>query len=216
MTEKHSGSHEIVDRYLANRLGAKEREMVETRIVQDADFRNEVELTAALRDGLRQLQEQGQVQPLLESRSGMWGRIPIAIAASLLAGAVGLAIFLSDGPRGTSPQPPASEILRFVQTRGGDGVPDRVWRQGSAPIRLALHFDVGLEPAAEYRIVVDRAAGAGQVPVIELRTGPTGAGEVAISVDSALLPPGDYRIRLEPNSPGVVQVPTVYTLRVTD
>lgn len=216
MTEKHSGSQEIIDSYLANRLADAEREMVETRIVHDVTFRNEVELTEALRDGLRQLHVQGQVAPLLKPRSWMWKPAPFAVAAAILAGAVGIATFLvnrtlDDGRRGL-----ATETLLFMQTRSGDTRPNVIWQQSSQPTEIEMRFDVGLEPAAEYRVIVNRISTDDTAPVLEVLTGHTDEGEVSIAVDSTLLAPGDYRIRLVPQAPGGLQETTTYTLRVAD
>lgn len=216
MTEKHLGSQEIIDRYLANRLGDAEREMIETRIVRDAGFRNEVELTEALRDGLQQLEKQGQLEPLLRSRTWMWRRAPFAIAASVLACAFGIATFLLYRPVDDSRRELATETLRFAQTRSSEERPDVIWQRSPVPTRMELRFDVGLEPAAEYRVVIDQASTDAAAPVFEARTGSTGDGEVSISIDSTLLEPGDYRIRLEPQAPDALREPTTYTLRVAD
>jgi hypothetical protein len=216
MTEKHSAGQAIIDRYLAGRLGEAEREMVETRIVHDADFRNEVELTEALRDGLRQLQAQGQVAPLLKPRSWMWRRSPFAIAAAIVACAIGVTTFLVYRPLDEGRQVLATETLRFIKTRSGNAQPDVIWRQSSQPMQIEMRFDVGLEPAAEYRVVVGRISNDATAPVIEVLAGRTATGEVLITVDSTLLAPGDYRIRLVPQSPDRSQETTNYALRVAD
>jgi hypothetical protein len=216
MTEKHSVSQAIIERYLADRLSEAEREMVETRIVHDADFRHEIELTEALRDGLRQLQAQGQVAPLLKPRLWMWRHSPFAIAAAVMACAIGIATFLVYRPLDEGRQVLATETIRFVKTRSSDARHDVIWQQSSQPTRIEMRFDVGLEPAAEYRIVVDRLLTDATVPVLEVRAGQTDDGEVSIVVDSTLLESGDYLIRLQPQSPDELQEATNYVLRVAD
>jgi hypothetical protein len=216
MTEKHSTSQTIIDRYLADRLCEAEREMVETRIVHDVHFRNEVELTEALRDGLRQLQAQGQVEPLLKPRSWMWRRSPFAIAAGVLACAIGVATFLVNRPLDDGRQVLATETLRFIKTRSGDARPDVIWQQSSRPTQIEMRFDIGLEPAAEYRVVVERISNGATAPVHEILVVHTVDEEVSITVDSTLLTPGDYSIRLVPQSPDRLQEATTYALRVAD
>ncbi len=217
MTEgKYSESLASVDRYLAGHLDQSEREMVETRIVRDAKFRGDVELTAALRDGLRQLQAQGQVEPLLKARTWMWGRSPWAIAAALLACAIGVATLLVQRPQDESRPVLATQTLHFVTTRSGDARSDATWQKTSQPTRLQMRFDVGLEPAPEYRVTIVRVARGSTAPVFEVLAGRTGEGDVAIAVDSALLEPGDYGISLVPQPPDRLQEATHYTLRIAD
>lgn len=206
----------MIDRYLAGHLDTTEREMVETRIVHDENFRNDVELTAALRDGLRQLQAQGQVEPLLKTRSGMWGRSPMAIAAAFLACAIGVATFLVYRPLGDSRQVLATETLQFMTTRSGDARPDVTWRRSTRPTRIEMRFDVGLEPAAEYQVAIVRISNDASAPVFEALAGRTDEGDVSIAVDSASLEPGEYRIRLVPQPPDGPQEATSYTLQVAD
>jgi hypothetical protein len=223
MTEKQQETQDI-DRYLASRLSDGERDLVETRIVGDPDFRHEVELTDALRDGLRQLQKQGEVAPLLKPRSWMWRRSPTALAASIAACIFGITSFLLyqqlDRERHELTAASGQMIvatLRFERTRGGHAGPDLSWHRPSAPTLLEMRFDAGLEPAPGYRILIERVGGDVDTTVLMVTSIGTGLdGEVALSVHSALLKPGDYRIRLEPQPASPMNPEaTVYTLRVT-
>lgn len=222
----------LIDRYLSNRLSGAELELVETRIVSDADFRNEVELTDALRDGLRQLNSQGEVAPLLALRSRFWAPSSFGLAASIVAGLLGVTSLLlyerlnqtrqalttaTDGLTVTTlTHTTATETLRFEHTRSGNVAPDVSWHHSSTPTLLELRFDVGLEPAASYRVLVERLATGTDTTILFAAPAAIDAnGEVAIVVHSALLRPGDYRIRLEPeSSTSVQQEPISYTLRV--
>jgi hypothetical protein len=131
MTDREQGTQETIDRYLANRLSDAERELVETRIVGEPAFRHEVELTEALRDGLHELQKQGKVAPLLKTRTGIWPRSPFAIAASVMALALGIAALLYyqrlERVRHELAAAPGELVvatLRFERTRGGEAGPD--------------------------------------------------------------------------------------------
>ena len=224
MTDIYAGNQEIIDRYLANRLSDAERELVETRIVGEPAFRREVELTEALRDGLRELQAQGEVAPLLRPRTWVWSRSPFAIAASILALVFGLSSYLlyqqlEQSRREFSPASGEMLVaaLRFERTRGGAEGPDVSWRQAAAPTLLDMNFDIGLEPAAGYQVFLEQIGpNRDSTLLLETRAGIGPEGNVAISLHSALLEPGNYRIRLEPlPSASMDQESIVYTLRVT-
>lgn len=216
MTESKQGSHETIDRYLANRLNDAERELVETRIVGDPDFRHEVELTQALRDGLRELQKQGEVAPLLQPRTWMWRRSTIAIAASVLALAIGVGTLLYF--ERTASKPPALVVasLHFEHIRGAETGPDVTWQRTESPTLLELRFDVGLEPAPDYSVLIERTGSGIDTAVFSAASVGTGLdGQLALSINSTLLEPGDYRIRLDPQSPDSDHLePVIYTLRI--
>ncbi len=189
---------------------------METRIVGDADFRQEVELTQALRDGLRELQKQGEVAPLLEPRTWMWRRSPFAVAASVLALAIGVGAFLYF--ERTASNPPALVVasLQFEHTRGAEPGPDVTWQRMESPTLLEMRFDVGLSPAPSYGVLIERTSPAADTTVFTAASVGIGLdGQLALSINSAMLEPGDYRIRLEPQPPGPDHLePVIYTLRI--
>ena len=223
MTDIDAGNQELIDRYLANRLSDAETKLVETRIVGEPAFRREVELTEALRDGLRELQAQGEVAPLLRPRTWMWSRSPFAIAASILALVFGATSYLLYQRLDQSQHdfgPTSSEMivatLRFERTRSSNAGPDVSWQQAGEATLLELHFDVGLEPAPGYRVFIERIGmGADANLLMAMRAAIGPEGDVSISLHSALLKPGDYRIRLEPQpTASMHQESFVYWLRV--
>ena len=216
MTDSKQGIHETIDRYLANRLNDAERELVETRIVGDPDFRHEVELTQALRDGLRELQKQGEVAPLLRPRTWMWRRSPMAIAASVLALAVGVGALLFLGRPGNRPAALVVASLQFEHARGAAAAPDVTWQRAESPTLLEMRFDVGLQPAPSYSILIERTGPGADATVFTAASVGIGLdGQLALSINSALLEPGDYRIQLLPRPPAQDHLePVIYTLRI--
>ncbi|HEU0224766.1 MAG TPA: hypothetical protein VFR29_04985 [Steroidobacteraceae bacterium] len=205
----------MIRQYLAGSLSEKDLRMVETRIVEDPEFRNEVELTQALRQGLRELQKRGEIAPLLSPRRAFWSPPRVALAASLATVALGAASFLFF----LRPDPAApgvvTETLYFVQTRSAGFEPDVTWRQPRAPRTVELRFDVGLEPAPAYGVTVERVRGQDTDPVLSLDAVTTDDGEAIVALDGALLKPGDYELNLVPRQTDR-DLPTVhYTLRVT-
>jgi hypothetical protein len=206
---------ELIRQYLAGSLSAKERRMVETRMVEDPEFRNEVEITQALRQGLRELQKRGEIAPLLSPRRAFRSPPRVAVAASLAAVAFGAASFLFFSRPDPAPPGVITEALYFEQTRGSDRQPDAIWPRKSPASRLELHFDVGLEPAPAYDVVIERVGGQEMRPVLELDAVTTDDGEAVVTLDGALLEPGDYELRLIPRQ-AASELPAVdYTLRVT-
>lgn len=216
MTDSKQGFHETIDRYLANRLSETERELVETRIVGDPDFRQEVELTQALRDGLRELQKQGEVAPLLRPRAWIWRRSPFVIAASVLTLAIGVSALLFLGRAERRPAALVVASLQFEHTRGGAAGPDATWQRAESPALLEMRFDVGPEPAPSYGVLIERTGSGADTTVFNAASVGIGLdGQLTLSVNSALLEPGDYRIQLVPRSPAQDHPePIVYTLRI--
>ncbi len=179
MTDSKQGIGETIDRYLANRLSDAERDLVETRIVGDADFRREVELTQALRDGLRELQKQGEVAPLCSNRvPGCGGvhhspsRRPCWRSRSVSA--------LSSISSARPAFPPALVVasLQFEHTRGAEPGPDVTWQRVESPTLLEMRFDVGFSPSPSYGVLIERASPAADTTVFT-------AASVGIGLDGA-------------------------------
>ena len=82
---------ELIDRYLAGRLDDDACAQVEARIVADAAFRGEFELTEQLREGLHELEVRGELGSLDRDPRRFWQRPTYALAASVAAGLLGIA-----------------------------------------------------------------------------------------------------------------------------
>jgi len=206
--------------------------MVETRIVASPTFRHEVELTEAMRDGMRELSRQGEIAPLLASATSFWCRPPVAVAASVIAGLLAVtslllykrleqtqheltdATYSLDKSKLTTPT--SAETLLFQHTRSDDGTPDVIWRRAQAPTLIELRFDVGLKPAPSYTITIERLElGASAVILATPITGINVDGETVIAVHSALLEVGEYRVRLTPQAASTWENESIeYTLRI--
>lgn len=214
MTDISTEERDLINRYLAHRLAESEALVVETRMVEDPAFRNEVELTEALRDGLRELQRRGEITPLLSHRHTRWRYPLFALAASLAAVALGAASFLLYQRLDSGRHEVVIASLRFEHTRGAGDGPDAVWQQTGAPTRLQMQFDVGIEPAAAYRAMIERMTDGATVLVLETAAALTPDGSATIAVDSTLFEPGDYEITLMPQPPAASPEPVVYALRI--
>jgi hypothetical protein len=214
MTDISLEDHELICRYLARRLTEAEELMLESRIVEDPVFRNEVELTAALKDGMHELEGRGEVSRLLTGDGGSRRRLHIALAASLGAFTLGLVSFLFYQQREELAPAAVTETLNFEQTRGSGAQADVAWERSSAPTQLEMRFDVGPEPAAAYQVTISRTDDDAAEATVGLEIATSSDGEVVLSIDGALLEQGDYEIRLEPRPATALAETVTYSLAV--
>lgn len=215
MTDMSPEEDELIRRYLAGRLTDAEVHVIETRIVVDPVFRSEVELTAALKDGMRELESRGEVTRILALEAAAWRRPRVALAASVGAIALGLVSFLFYQQQDELAPVVATETLRFELTRGGAAEADVVWERATTPVQLEMQFDIGPEPAATYHVTISRlqdaAAGAAVDRVVQTSPG----GEIVLAVDGRVLELGIYEIQLEPRTATESAEAVTYTLAVS-
>ncbi len=188
-----------------------------TRIVHDPQFRQEVEVTAALRDGLRELERSGTLASLLRSPAAHRRRVSLALAATILVAVSGgvISYFVGDHQQVLAPAVEV-ETLRFETVRGGTAQADVSWRPSGRPVQLEMVFDVGPSPAGTYRVTLRGPAGTQVATTIDrvIETAP--GGEVVLLLDGALLTTGNYDVRLEPSSAGRPDAIVTYTLKIHD
>jgi len=204
---------DLINQYLARRLSEAEELMLETRIVEDPAFRTEVELTAAFRDGMRELEDRGEVALLLAISGWQQHRIQYAIAASLGVIALGLGSYLLY-PWHDSGSHATTETLRFETTRGAVTEADAAWTRSGDPTQLELRFDPGPNPAADYQVTILRADSPSAPALVNRRVATTSDGAVLLRIDGALLEPGAYTILLDPRPATGSGGPLTYTLAV--
>ena len=228
-----ANDRELIDRYLAGRLDEATRAQVDTRIVADAVFRKEVELTEQLRLGLRELDSSGSLLPLLAARQPFWQRPGFALAASVAAGLLALtsvalyqqlerarATALALAAQIQSRDPSSTrrvEVLRLARTRAAGDEPDLAWSRSGPSAMLEFRLDAGVTPRPPYAVVLARVGSNGDAPILRVPSaGVADEGEVVVSVYSALLQAGDYTIRLNPANTDDAGGATVFRLRVTE
>ncbi|MCM2309836.1 MAG: hypothetical protein NDI84_00415 [Steroidobacteraceae bacterium] len=224
---------DLIDRYLAGRLADAERDALEARLVAEPGLRSEFALTEALREGLGHLESRGELaQPPESQRSG---RPLLAIAASVAAGLLGLlslvlyqqvervrdelAAVTRDLAR-AAPLPTSSVTnLRLERRRGAGSAPEQTWQRPPGPAQLGLAVDLGPDPAAAYSVRLMRIDSAAEIVLLAwpaVAGGPDG--DLALSVHSSLLQPGDYRLDLQSlDASGAPQHPvTSFSLRIVE
>lgn len=218
---------ELIDRYLADRTDHAGREAVEARIVGDAGFRAEVELTESLRAGLRGLAASGGLATTARTRRGFWERPSYALAASVAAGLLGIAAYAMYGQlerareamvglqrEMAGSRPGATSrvtVLTLVRTRSAG--PDLVLKAATQAELLELRLDPGVTLAGAYTVRLERVEGAQRIQIVVLPSvAPSSTGEIVVGVNSRLLAPGDYEVVLQPAGSGVAAM--VYRIRV--
>ena len=200
---------EQINRYLSGTLADAEAAALETRMLSDARFRAEVELSLQLREGLADLRGTGELTHLAGPETRFWQRPAFALAASVLAVVGSLVAFASYeqiktlraelAAASTSVSTFASsasglDVLRLVRTRSNGGQPDLTWSVDPAVGQLELRIDVGLEPAPSYAFQLKRLDDATGVTLVSLPAVAPTDGEVALTVNAALLQPGRYEV----------------------
>jgi hypothetical protein len=217
---------ELIDRYLAERMTEDEVLSVETRIVADPGFRHEVEVTEALRAGLRRLDEADGLEALLggSGRHGktdhsvaFWARPSYALAASVATiglGVLALVLYgqLKQERELSTVSRPVEMVTQFGPTQRRTPVAFASLRSSSEsvsiqlpsePVLYEMAFDVGAEPAGEYALTIVRHAPQGDAVVFSAaRVAPESDGLLRLSLHSALLAPGDYVVQLMPQGSG--------------
>jgi anti-sigma factor RsiW len=217
---------ELIDRYLADRLPEDEIGAVEARIVADPAFRHEVEVTEALRAGLRRLDQTDGVEALLVGSSpqgisdraaAFWARPNYALAASVATVGLGVLTLVLYGQlkheRELSASSRPGEVAsQFGPVQRRTPIAFALLRSASEPVTIQMPseavlyemaFDVGAEPAAEYALTIVKPVVDGNTVVFSApRIVPEPDGMVRLSLHSALLTPGDYVVQLMPQGSG--------------
>jgi hypothetical protein len=237
-------NRELIDLYLAERLTEDEIGVVEARIVAEPGFRHEVEVTEALRAGLRRLDQADGVEALLagsgpqgipDRAAAFWARPAYALAASVATIGLGVLALVLYGQlrheRGLSASARPGEMAsQFAPVQRRTPIAFAAMRSASEPVTIQvpseavlyeMAFDVGAEPAAGYALTIVRPVVEGDAVVFTApRVAPEPDGLVRLSLHSALLAPGDYVVQLMPQGSGStvdsgsVQALVAFRLRV--
>jgi len=219
--------HERIDRYLAGRLSDEEAADVETRIIHDAEFRAEVELTESLREGLQELASRGELEPVLGVSTPFWQRPVYALAATVVATFAGItaialyqqldqardriSVLAQNAATTRLAGSGATEVLQLVRARGAGSEPDVLWQTDPGIAQIELRLDAGVEPAAAYALQIARLDGNTPIKLLALPSVVPADGEVVVTVNAAWLGRGDYAVTIAPVDGGEE---TVFRLRI--
>lgn len=77
--QKYLDDHDIIERYLADRLSEAEREGFEAYFLQHPEVVQQMDRTAKLKSALMDLDTEGRLQPLLAAQSSRRWLIALAV-----------------------------------------------------------------------------------------------------------------------------------------
>ena len=209
----------LLNRYLADQLPDAERIDFEQRLTESPAVNEELEGVARLKVGLFSLRKSGDLERALSARSPRSRTPLLALAASVAAVAVGIAVWRGGNP--VAP-PVLGPSLASLADAGG-GPPGIVARHAVLRTRVDGYDAIFERPQAdegalEIRVLPDVSAAASNEPlsfhlelarvrddatleavaeVSGLRAGPDGF--VTVFASSARLTPGRYRLTIRPD-----------------
>lgn len=199
MNHKEAKENMLVDRYLAEQLGDRERRRFEEHYLGCHACQEQLELTEKLRGGLRDMVD--AARPAVPAAAAQLPRASnaprYAMAASVVLAASLVAAGLAyDGDRGGITATGA-EVFPIHSTRSVSDVSSRV-RLSSPDASAVLLVDPGRGFKHDYRVTLRRLDG-DAAPTLAQIAGvqPSYEALVAITVPGALLEPGTHVILLE-------------------
>jgi hypothetical protein len=230
MTRRYIDDHHIVARYLADQLSDSEREAFEAYYVEHPEIMQELEATAALKVGLMQLRDTGALDRLMKQPQLTKGQRVLAAMAAVTIVGIALATFMLPPP---VPAPPLmaspSQLLdkrgaplpiaathTLMRTRGSeyDAEIDLPAKPHVIELRVLPEYD---SSSGRYRIalsVLDAQGASRDVGTIG-NLGLAADGFVPVSMNSARLEPGRYRVTLSTaESPSANDEVSVFTIRL--
>jgi hypothetical protein len=208
--EGHAGSDALMARYLAGRLSDAEAERFESWWAQHPELTRDLEATARLASGLRDLRQRGELTTAVR---GAWWARPLAllsIAAGVAAVAAGALAWLltvrtpeiplggvvASLPRLAAGHLPLGETVSLLRLRSSVRA-DAVLDLPTEPRAIALRVlpEQG-SASGRYRIELARVDGREAGVATDLRAADDGF--VDVYVDSRALSPGRYRLAIAP------------------
>ncbi len=197
MDREYISQHNVVERYLSGRLTEEELAAFEERCLWDPETLDELEVAEKLREGLREVGAE---------RSATATRGPVArwLLSPQWAAAASVMLVVSLGTTGglllsqsRSPDDTALATARVysIEMMRGGGSPSTVVRVSPADRWVVLLVYPDMSRHERFRASLLRAGE--HDPVWEASDIPAGTAEsLAVSVQAALLAPGDYRLQV--------------------
>jgi len=213
MDRQYIDDHHVIARYLADQLPESEREAFEEYYIEHPEVVREMETIARFKAGLIDLQEKGQLAPLLQHRSKVRPTYVFATAATLAAIAVGafwislrqpiaqqfaapsLSALVRDGVPLTSIG--THQLLRTRGTRA-DAIIELPRTPGAISLEILPEYD---DPQKRYSVSIWRVGNEGVQKLTQLQgLSADDRGLVVLFLDSSALQVGRYEIHLSTQS----------------
>ena len=192
-------NQDMIERYVAGRLGKEEAEAFEAFCVANPDFARQVELEQRLREGIREVGA-GNSEEFIRSDRPAFRGLLLAASAAILA-IIGIWSWRRPQPS-TAPQLLAAVTgdserdgpsLRLAALRGQDSAPSL--NSGVVRVEIAglfdtsAHYSVSLDRLEQHKDVETLATLYGQHPVSPMA--------LEVMVDGDRLTAGTYSLRVE-------------------
>lgn len=193
-------NQDVIEQYVAGRLGKEEAEAFEAYCVANPDFARQVEFEQRLRSGIG-LVATGSTAEFVRAATPL--RLQFAIAASvLLVVAIGIFLWKAALPPShallTAVTEPAYDgpSMRLALVRGADRIPEL--QPGFVRVEIVGLFDT----AAHYSVSLDRIERQKSVQTLATLYGQHPASPITLEVmiDSDRLSAGAYSLRLRKQS----------------
>jgi hypothetical protein len=191
---------ELVDQYFSKRLSERERSQFEAHFSLSKDHRQKIQFGQVLRTYL-----ESRFQPRVERSVGnpLFGNfqrqhsvLVFALVLIVCFGALGLAWLIFKRQVQTTPVSPAAVVTLVPGSVRSEGALQRVKQ---APQNSAVQFklELGTSEYAQYKVVLSREDQL--LTSFEHLNAQSEAGHfiLTVTVDSGILKPGDYQVRVD-------------------
>src|ERR1700678_1429696 len=214
--------HQLVERYLENKLPLKGARDLENWCREHPEYLNELKMPERAHGSLKLLEASGQPQDLGEARPPWW-KTPYALIGLGVVAFLSLVAFwalfgkyellrgeLEDTRatmnRGTLVQPATSRLLQVDPDRAPGIDRSRIVVSHSAPLLMDLHIDLGYtNKQMQFRLVVDKQD-QGRALVLDNLLKDSN-GELRMTLNSTGLSAGTYSVRIEALPPRGIPIP---------
>jgi len=204
--------HQLVERYLENKLPFKGARDLENWCRANPDYLNELKLAERAQTSLKLLEFSGRPQDLREPKAPWWKSIYVSIG-SMVAAALSLLAFwallgkyellrgeLEDTRtqmnQGTLIQPATTRTLRIAPDRAPGIDRARITVSRNAPQLIDLHIDMGYTAKMnQFRLLVDKKD-QGRALILDNLLKDSN-GELGMTLNSTGLAAGIYNARIE-------------------
>lgn len=203
--------HQLVERYLENKLPVKGACELENWCRANPDFLNELKLSERTHASLKLLEASGQPQDLREPQIPWWKTTQFLIGLAVLTFVSLVAFWALFGKyvllksefedarvklhQGNLAAPGEQTTMRIAPDRAANLGRARVSIEANAPKLLALHIDVGFARYPQFRVTVDKRD-QGRALVMENLTRDSN-GDLRVAFNTSALSAGIYDVRIE-------------------
>ena len=218
MDHEYIQERQVVDRYVQGRLPAGEADLFEDHYLTCEECLGRLRLAEQFQSGFRQIAAEdaagavGLLAAFLRSRRGL---AMGAVLAVLLVVSTMLAVrsmrlgrdleaargrLEAEAAKAPLPRAAGAWLVTLVPVRSGPAAREPAQRVALPPVPqwIVLAVDLDLDASGTYRATLERQGGGTVWTGEGLRPSPKGG--LAIGLDSALLAPGDHRLRVEQGS----------------